>query len=286
MKFDIYDERVCALGEGPLWHPERQQLFWFDITGQRLLSREGDAPITWQWDEPASAAGWIDHDTLMVVSASGFSTFEIATGTRERLADLEAGQPENRSNDGRADPQGGFWVGTMGLAAEPGAGAIYRYFRGEVRRLYSDITIPNSICFAPSGDLAYFADTARGTIWRQVLDRAGWPSGRPEVFLDFSGVGLNPDGAVCDADGNLWIAEWGAGRVACHGPDGAYREALLCGAAHTTCPAFGGEDLTRMFVTSATEGLPDGALDYQPGSGRTWVAEMPVAGQAEHRVVL
>ncbi|MEM7643725.1 MAG: SMP-30/gluconolactonase/LRE family protein [Pseudomonadota bacterium] len=282
----VWDDRVCALGEGPLWHPERQQLFWFDITGKRLLSRDGDTPLDWQWDEMISAAGWVDRDTLMVVGETGFWRFDIASGDREKLVDLEADDPDTRSNDGRADPVGGFWMGTMGKRAEPGRGGIYRYFRGEVRKLYHDVTVPNAICFAPDGTLAYFADTEKGAIWRQAIDRAGWPSGPAEVFVDFSPIGLNPDGAVCDADGNVWVAQWGAGRVACHRSDGQFLRAVSCGAAHTTCPAFGGADLRTLFVTSATQGVDEDGLAHQPGSGRTWAAQVPVTGAAERRVVL
>ena len=282
----IHDDRVCTLGEGPLWHPERNQLFWFDILENRLLSRDDGTPLDWTWDETVSAAGWIDRDTLMVAGESALWQFDIASGDRKKIVPLEADRPDTRSNDGRADPLGGFWIGTMGRNAEPGAGAIYRYFRGEVRKIYQDVTIPNSICFSPDGDTAYFADTAKGAVWKQHIDRAGWPSGKPEIFVDFSGVGIVPDGAVCDAQGNVWIAQWGGWRVACHGPDGRFRMALSCGAAHTTCPAFGGDDLRQMFVTSATTGLEDGALVHQPGGGCTWVADVPVKGLPEHRVIL
>ena len=281
----IYDDRACALGEGPLWHPERGQLFWCDIVGQAILGRDGDAALRWDWDEPVSALGWIDRDRLLAVSASGFFQVDLADGARTRLANLEADDPGTRSNDGRADPLGGFWVGTMGRGAEPGRGAIYRYFRGEVRPLYEGVTIPNAICFAPDGDVAYFADTAKGVVWRQRIDRAGWPSGEAEPFVDFSGVGLAPDGAVCDADGNVWIAQWGAWRVACHGPDGRFRGALDLGAAQVTCPAFGGGDLREMFVTSARTGLADPHAPQHAEAGCTWAARLDVAGQPEHRVV-
>ncbi len=96
-----------------------------------------------------SAAGWVDRDTLMVAGASGLWRFDIETGDRERLVALEADRPDTRSNDGRADPLGGFWLGTMGRQAQTGEGSIYRYFRGEAQRLYRQITIPNAIWFPP-----------------------------------------------------------------------------------------------------------------------------------------
>ncbi|SFJ34143.1 SMP-30/gluconolactonase/LRE family protein [Jannaschia pohangensis] len=281
----VFDDRACVLGEGPLWHPGRRQLFWFDILGRKLLSRDASGPLDWDWDYPVSAAAWVDADTLMVAGADALWRFDIATGARSRIVALEADIPANRSNDGRADPLGGFWIGTMALDATPGAGAIYRYFRGELRKLYKDITIPNSICFSPEGDTAYFADTAKGAIWKQHIDRAGWPSGRAEIFVDFSHVGLAPDGAVCDADGNVWVAQWGGWRVACHGPDGRFRAALACGAGQATCPAFGGPDMNQMFITSAGDGLT-GSAAHHVGAGQTFVADMPVKGLAEHRVIL
>lgn len=281
----IDDTRLSTLGEGPLWHPERQQLFWFDIVGQKMLSRDADGPIEWQFEEAVSAAGWIDRDTLMVVSASGFWRFDITTGAREQLAALEADNPHTRSNDGRADPVGGFWVGTMGYGCETGKGAIYRYFRGEVRKLYDKISIPNAICFSPDRTTAYFTDTAEGILWKQYIDRAGWPSGKREALVDFGRVGLNPDGAVVDANGDIWIAQWGAFRVACHGPDGRFKTAISVPASQVTCPAFGGPERAQMFMTTASEGLNAQMQATQPQAGALFTATPGVTGQAEHRVV-
>ena len=281
----VADPRICTLGEGPLWHPERQQLFRFDIINQRLLSHDESGPLDWDFPEAVSAAGWIDRDTLMIVSATGFWRFEIATGERSQLAPLEADNPHTRSNDGRTDPVGGFWVGTMGYDGEAGKGALYRYFRGEVRRLFDRISIPNAICFSPDRTTAYFADTAEGILWKQYIDRAGWPAGRREVLIDFGRVGLNPDGAVCDAQGNLWIAQWGAWRVACHRPDGQFIDAISVPAQHVTCPAFAGADLSDLCMTTATQGLAKDALAHQPNAGRLFTAKAGVGGQPEHRFV-
>ena len=111
----IFDATKCTLGEGPLWHPLRKQLFWFDILGMRLHTRGQH----WDLDTYVSAAGWVDHDTLVIASAKGLHRFDITTGEQSLLCGLEADNAGTRSNDGRADPQGGFWIGTMGLNAEP-----------------------------------------------------------------------------------------------------------------------------------------------------------------------
>ena len=197
----IYDPRFCELGEGPLWHPERNTLFWFDIITKRLMSREGGVEQVWEFDEHVSAAGWVDTSTLLMASETGLYRFDLTDGARSLVAPLEADNPVTRSNDGRADPYGGFWIGTMGKRAEPGAGVIYRFYRGEVRRLYGDITIANSICFAPGGQTAYFTDTVTQKIMQVALDKDGWPKGAPFVFVDLTDAGLYPDGSVVDAEG-------------------------------------------------------------------------------------
>lgn len=278
----LYDDRKCELGEGPLWHPARQQLFWFDILGHRLLSRVAEAALEWRFDSCHSAAGWIDRDTLLIASEAGLWRFEIDTGHRRLIAPLEPDDPGTRSNDGRADPQGGFWIGTMGKRAEPGRGAIYRFYAGEMRQLFPGLTIPNSICFAPDGRTAYFTDTAEGRIYRQPLDSAGWPAGARSVFVDPGAEGFNPDGSVIDAEGALWNAQWGAGRVARYRPDGRLDRVVAVGGRHASCPAFGGPDLSTLFVTTACEGIarPDRS------QGRVYALEPGVAGLPEHQVRL
>lgn len=275
-----YDDRRCALGEGPLWHPERGQLFWFDILGKRLMSREGGRPLEWQFDEHVSAAGWIDRDTLLIASETAILRFEIGAGKSDLLAPLEADNPGTRSNDGRADPWGGFWIGTMGKNAEPGAGAIYRFWRGRIEPLFDALTIPNAICFSPDRRHAYFTDTVSHRIMRQPLDGEGWPQGAAETFVDLSAEGLNPDGAVVDAEGCLWNAQWGASRVARYSPQGGFLSAIGAPASQTSCPAFGGADMAQLFVTTATQGLGSARSD----DGRVLTVATTTRGQREHAV--
>ncbi len=272
----ILDAHQCQLGEGPLWHPLRRELFWFDILGKQLRTTSNH----WQFDEYVSAAGWVDTDTLIVASASALSRFDMKTGQSTKLCDLEADNPVTRSNDGRADPQGGFWIGTMGINAEPAAGAIYRYYKGELRKLFADIQISNSICFAPTGDTAYFTDTNTQMIMATALDTDGWPIGKPRIHIDLRDTAFRPDGAVVDTAGNLWSAQWGVGRVAGYAPDGTFIQAYDLPVIQTSCPAFGGPDLSTLFCTSAAVGI-DG-----PEDGKTFSIETNYTGQAEHRVIL
>lgn len=279
----IFDTRPCELGEGPLWHPLRGQLFWFDITGRRLLSRQGDTALEWHFAEMVSAAGWIDRDRLLIASETALFRFDLETGARQDIVALEADNPRTRSNDGRADPQGGFWIGTMGKQAEPGAGSIWRWYRGELRRLYAGISITNAICFAPDGRTAHFTDTVTGRVLRVALDPEGWPKGEPEPYLDLVPEGLNPDGAVIDAQGLMWLAEWGAGRVAAYAPDGNRVRWVSFDAPHTSCPAFGGDTL---FCTTALQGMDAAARAAHPLAGQTFMAPGIAPGQKEHQVIL
>ena len=278
----IHDQTPCLLGEGPLWHPERGELLWFDILGRMLHTPHR----RFRLPELASAAGWIDRETVLMAQKGALLRFDLTTGASERVAGLDEGNPAVRSNDGRADPWGGFWIGTMGLGAEKGAGAIWRYWRGEVRKVIPDVTIPNAICFSPAG-YACWTDTEEQVVWRQPLsDKDGFPAGEPSVHLDFRGTDRHPDGAVMDAEGAIWIAFWGAGLVEGFGPDGRSLASFELPARQSTCPAFGGEGFSTLFVTSAAAGIAQKDLVKAPESGRTFALDTGFRGLPEPRVVL
>ncbi len=284
----IFDDRLCELGEGPLWHPERKQLFWFDILRNRMLSQTPEGPQEWQFGERVSAAGWISLDELLIASETALFRFHLHTGARETVADLEPELAGNRSNDGRADPMGGFWIGTMGKRGDDDrkAGAIYRYHRGVLRKVYGGVTIPNAICFSADGRTAHFADTPTQKVMRVSLDAQGWPSGEPEIYLDLSSRDLFPDGAVTDAAGNLWLAQWGAARITCYAPNGALLRSVDVAAPNTSCPAFGGADMATLFCTTALQDMPAAARAAYPDAGKTFSVADVARGRAEPRVIL
>lgn len=278
----IFDPRPCLLGEGAFWHPLRQQFFWFDILNRKLRSRLGDEAFEWALPVIASAAAWLDGERLLLSTEKGLAILTLESGAWEEIAEVEADNPLTRCNDGRADRQGGFWFSTMGFNAKAGAGTIYRYFKGEIRALFPKITIPNAICFAPEGDLAYFADTAKQQVFTQGLDAAGWPKGAPELFLDQGAAGLNPDGAIIDSAGHFLCAQWGEGAVLRYDPQGRLTDRVEVGGLHSSCPALGGEKLDELLVTTATAGMdaPD------QGQGLVYLARTGFTGLAESKVLL
>lgn len=272
----VFDDFPCELGESPLWHPKRDELIWLDMFGKKLKTKSK----TWQFDEYVSACGWIDRDHILVASETALFSFNLETDARQDIVALEADIPTNRSNDGRADPWGGFWIGTMSKTNADGEGAFYRYYRGELRQILSGITITNSLCFDPAKQFAYFTDTTTQCIERLPLDpETGWPVGGREVFIDMRADDLNPDGSVFDRQGRLWNAQWGASRLACY-DDGVLVDSITFPTTQITCPAFGGADYNTLFATSA-------AVDVQEAeAGKTFSVQTSFGGVPEPRVIL
>lgn len=279
---ELFDDRHAILGEGPLWHPGRAQAFWFDILGNRLLSRSGTTQLEWQFGEHVSAAGWIDEAHLLIASETQLFEFNIDTGFQTHLHPLEKDNSATRSNDGRADPWGGFWIGTMGKNHERAAGAIYRYYDGRVHRLFKDISISNAICFDAPNNIAYFSDSARKKIFRQKIDTRGFPSGEPSIFLDLKNENLIPDGAIIDEEGHMWCAHWGSYCINRYTPNGECVQSIETPMRQPSCPAFVGEDRKTLLVTSARTDIKSPS----EADGQTWQIKIEVPGRLENRVIL
>ncbi|SFG22593.1 Sugar lactone lactonase YvrE [Palleronia marisminoris] len=283
---EVHDHTRCLLGEGPLWHPERQQFYWCDILSRRVLTVQDGCTRGYEFDRFVSCLAWVDERRLLVGTRTDLTLLDLDTGAQEHVVPLEAENAATRSNDGRVDPWGGFWVSTMATGKGEGAGSIYRYREGQLTKLIGGLTIPNAICFSPDRQWAYFADTPTGIINRWRLGEDGTPQGDPEPFIDESDNGHSPDGAVTDADGRLCVAHWGSSRVAIYDADGAYESEVRLPARQITCPSFGGPDLTSLYVTSAMVGLPEEAVSAEPGHGKTFRSPDAGRGRPEPRVIL
>ncbi|CCD97510.1 SMP-30/gluconolactonase/LRE family protein [Bradyrhizobium sp. STM 3809] len=278
----------CHLGEGPTYDPRTDTAWWFDIREGLLFEAViGTGEVRRHaLGRMASALGRIDAHSQLIVAEDGLYIRTVADGTLSLYLPLEADNPATRSNDSRVHPSGTFWIGTMGRKAERGLGAIYALHRGEIVRLFPNITIPNAICFSPDGATGYFADTDDNVLYRVGLDpQTGLPRGAPEVLLRHSGVG-GLDGAVVDAEGRIWNARWGSGCVDVYSPQGEHLRCISVPASQASCPAFVGEGLSRLLVTSAWQDMDAAARAADPGHGQTFLLDVGARGRAEPDVLL
>ncbi|QOF69077.1 SMP-30/gluconolactonase/LRE family protein [Aminobacter sp. SR38] len=289
MAASILSDEACELGEGPTYDPATDTLYWFDILASRMLEKKlsGGQTRIHQLDEMASAIATIDGERQLLLTETGLHVRDATTGKLKLHMSVEAANAGTRSNDARVHPCGALWFGTMGKKAEAGAGAIYWFFRGELRLLFPAISIPNSICFSPDGKTAYYTDTAVNLLYRLDCDAdTGLPLGEPKLFVDRRGDRGGIDGSVVARDGVLWNASWGGGRVDAYAPDGKLVRSVPVPAVQTSCPAFVGHAADRMAVTSAAEGMSAKARRADPHAGKTFLLDIQVNGRHEPNVLI
>lgn len=279
----------CQLGEGPIWHPGRQQLFFFDINEQTLfaVTAAGEIVDSWLFNETVAAAAVVDDHTLVLATDTGLKEFDLNTGGMNRINEIEADNPLTRTNDSRVHPSGAFWIGTMTRAEEEPGGAVYHYRAGVLTTIKSGVKIPNATCFSPDGRIAYWSDTPTRKIMQVATDPAtGLPIGEWTLFADVSEGRGYPDGAVVDSQGYLWNAKWGGSCVVRHAPDGSIDRIVEVPVSQVTCPAFGGPDLKTMFITTAAKNLSAEQLAAERHAGSLFAIELDVAGQPEPTITL
>ncbi len=290
MNVSFLDETKCELGEGPTYDQAQDKAWWFDIVGCKLFEHDFAAGATSVTDLPfmASMLGVVDENTQLIAADDGLYIRELLDDRLTMHHPLEAGNPVTRSNDGRVHPSGALWIGTMGRNGERGAGAIYWFFKGELRTLYPEITIPNSICFAPDGATAYFTDTVTGLMMRVPVDPAnGLPQGKPRVHFDYGVHRSGLDGSVVDAAGNIWNACWGASCINVISAEGVLLRTVPVPVLQPSCPCFVGENLERLLVTTAWQGQDEARRMSDPDGGKTLLLDdIPVSGKPEPRIIL
>lgn len=274
-----------TLGEGPLWDPERNAYWWIDIIEKKLhlfdpASRQNR---TWQLDYMPGTVVTRQSGGLMLALENGFARFDLATEEISLVADPESDRPENRFNDGKCDPQGRFWAGTMRIEnhMEQFTGSLYSLEKdGEtVKRLGSNIGVSNGIVWSSDSRFMYFIDSPTRNIFRFDYEpETGKIENRQIIFESPEGLGF-PDGMAIDTDDHLWVAFWGGNCVAKIDPSkGLITERVEVPVSAPTACAFGGPKMNQLLITTASLGLDQESKHKQPLAGDLFIAEVSAQG--------
>ncbi|MFQ5554621.1 MAG: SMP-30/gluconolactonase/LRE family protein [Acidimicrobiia bacterium] len=277
----------ALLGECPVWSDAEQVLYWIDIDG-RSIHRFDPAPGA---DEaralpgrPGSYALMDEPGCLLVALEHRMVRYRWDDDATEEWVEVEAPDTGNRLNDGRCDPAGRFWVGSMYEHTDAGrfTGMLHRIGRdGAVSTWNRSVGVSNGLAFSPDGGTMYFADTLHDVVWAYDYDVDSGERSNERVFVDFQGIRGRPDGACVDADGCYWVAAvygWGVIRFT---PAGVFDRRVDLPVQRPTMPAFGGPDRDVLFVTSIGEGGSHRGAEGQDRPGGIFAVEPGVSGVPE-----
>ena len=255
-----------VLAEGPVWHAATGLLYWVDIErGLLHCAEESGANVrTVRFPERIGSFAFREGGGLVVALEHSLSFCET---TGEALRQVFA-NPEPRGttrfNDGKCDPAGRFWAGTVDLAFRAPLASLY-CLDGDLatRRMLPDVCISNGLAWSPDGTAMYFADSATRRVDRHAFDIASGALGERREFVDTSAYPGVPDGATVSADGRYWLAMYDGGCVLVVGPDGRVQDRIALPVARPTCCAFGGRDRRTLFITCAADdpGARDATLE-------------------------
>lgn len=280
----------CTLGEGPVWDVQRACLWLTDIKQQAIHRFDPASGAHARFDAPGQV-GWVlptDDGRLLAGLQAGLALFDPETGVWDAPVPIE-GEPEgNRLNDACVAPDGTVHFGSMDDAETALSGRFHRFSRGTVEPAGPDaISITNGPAISPDGTRIYFTDT----LGQRILTAAIGADGSIAEATLFADTAQDfpeawPDGPVCDSEGYVWTGLWNGWGVARYAPDGTLLGKVELPVANVTKVAFGGDDLRRVFVTTARKGLDDAALAAQPEAGHLFAFDSPVAGVGTVRVPL
>ncbi|MEK8034410.1 SMP-30/gluconolactonase/LRE family protein [Ideonella sp. DXS29W] len=285
------------LGESPFWHPTESALYWCDIPGKRLNRFD---PATgghreWAFDcEPCSMAPLVGGHLLLAMR-DGLWEFDPASGRRRLLAPPPYDPALERFNDGKADPQGRFWVGTIYEPREPALAALYRWSGGRLDRIAGDVTVSNGLAWSPSGRTLYWSDTKAHRVQALDMDPADGTVSQRRVFAQFAlkqpdqpldGYGGRPDGAAVDSEGCYWAAMFEGQRLVRLSPAGEVLGEVRLPVRCATMVCFGDADLRTLYITTSREKRPAEELAAQPWAGRVLRMRVEVPGLPVNFAVL
>lgn len=277
----VLDTR-STLGEGALWNYRTGELMWVDIKGE-ILNFYNPASGTNTEMFTGQMAGTVvpaESGQVLVALQNGIYSFDPETGSKQKLVDPEADKPNNRFNDGKCDPSGRFWAGTMSTVGEQQAGALYRFDPDtSIHLMIDNVGTSNGIVWSADKTKMYYIDTPTLKVMAYDYNDETGGISNPKVAVEIpDGMGY-PDGMTIDVDGNLWVALWGGAAVSCWNPQtGELLRKIEVPAKNVTSCAFGDDDLGTLYITTARESTSEEDLEKFPHAGGVFKIRPGVKG--------
>ncbi|HND62773.1 MAG TPA: SMP-30/gluconolactonase/LRE family protein [Opitutaceae bacterium] len=248
----------ARLGEGPVWHARRGTFWWIDILGQKFFESDlsGRAPREVACSQMIGAVVPARGGGLVAALRDGIHTVDPDSGATRRIAEAPGHDPRQfRFNDGKVDPAGRFWAGTLALDDRPGQSRLYRFDADASAHVMREgVTISNGLAWTRDARTLYYVDSPTRVVQAFDCDIERGTIGPPRVAIRLGDADGWPDGCCLDEEDCLWLAHWGAGKVTRWEPKTArLLQTVTIPAANATSCAFGGPKLDQLYITSAVD---------------------------------
>ncbi|MCP3031873.1 SMP-30/gluconolactonase/LRE family protein [Halobacillus sp. A1] len=287
MYVELVVNSQATLGEGPCWDRHEDVLYWVDILEKKIGKYVPETrEIEYiQLDSYVGAVAPREQGGLVVALQKGFYYLDWEKESLQPIADPENHLPMNRFNDGKCDPAGRFWAGTMDLAEESTTGALYCLQKDlKVEKKIDNVGISNGLAWSPDQRFMYFIDTPTGKVFQYEYEINTGKITNPEVAVQFpEGIG-HPDGMTIDEEGMLWIAHFAGHGVSRWNPHtGEQLDFIEIPAVNVTSCTFGGENLDELYVTTARKGMSEEDLEEYPQAGGVFKVKTGIKGSPCYR---
>jgi sugar lactone lactonase YvrE len=277
---EVVTAASAELGEGPVWDARSSRVVWVDITARRIHLTDTVTGTSEMIEVPLHVGAVALRAAGGFVAALQDGFWVVGDGPAERIVTVPEARPGLRFNDGKCDPAGRFWAGTMAYDQAPGAGALYRLdLDGRVRMMLDGVTVSNGLAWSLDGRTMHYIDTPTQRIDAfSYLPLTGEIGDRwPEIHIPPEAGA--PDGMTIDAEGGLWIALWGGAAVHRY-LDGRLERVIKLPVSQPTSCCFGGESLDELYITSARQGLSAHQRRTEPLAGALFRVRPGVRGIA------
>lgn len=273
----------ATVGESPVWHPAEQRLYWIDIQGKKIHRFDPATKLneTFPLPEIVTCIALRARGGLVLTLKKDFAFFDPATGQLEKLSSVEQGLPDNRFNDGKCDPQGRFWAGTMDAKdwKKPSGNLFRMDVDHSVRLMQPQVVCSNGSGWSPDGRTMYYTETFRYAIFAYDFEPLSGAISNRRTFAEIDrNSGGFPDGMTVDAEGFIWSNLVGLGRIVRYDPHGKVERMVQLPVPRATDCTFGGPELNTLYITSARETMTPDQLKGAPLSGSLFAIDPGVSG--------